>query len=84
MSDKRSMSNQLSAIQFAMWELHLYLDTHPEDIGALKLYNKYEEKYCILLDEFESKFGPLYSTRGTPGVRWLRNPWPWDYEGGSC
>ena len=53
MNDKRNMSTQLSAIQFAMWELHLYLDTHPEDISALKLYNKYEEKYCVLLDEFE-------------------------------
>ncbi len=82
MSDMKNMSTALSAIQFAMWELHLYLDTHPEDISALKLYNKYEEKYCLLRDEFEAKYGPLYSTHGTPGVRWLKNPWPWDYEGG--
>lgn len=82
MSDMKNLSTNLSAVQFAMWELHLYLDTHPEDISALKLYNKYEEKYFALKDEFESKYGPLYSSEGTPGVRWLKNPWPWDFEGG--
>lgn len=84
MKDMNNMRTTLSAVQFAMWELHLYLDTHPEDISALKMYNKYEEKYLALRDEYENKFGPLYSSRGTPGVRWLKNPWPWEYEGGGC
>ena len=35
---------KLDAVQFAMWELHLYLDTHPDDFAALSLYKKYEEK----------------------------------------
>lgn len=82
MKDSNSLSITLSAVQFAMWELHLYLDTHPEDIGALKLHSKYEEKYLNLKDEYEAKYGPLYSNSGSPGVHWLKNPWPWDYEGG--
>ncbi len=82
MKDMNNMKNAMSAVQFAMWELHLYLDTHPQDLSALKMYNKYEEKYEAMLKEYESKYGPLYSSRGTPGVSWLKNPWPWDYEGG--
>ena len=82
MKDGNSLSITLSAVQFAMWELHLYLDTHLEDIGALKLHSKYEEKYLKLKDEYEAKYGPLYSNSGSPGVHWLKNPWPWDYEGG--
>ena len=82
MKDGNSLSITLSAVQFAMWELHLYLDTHLEDIGALKLHRKYEEKYLKLKDEYEAKYGPLYSNSGSPGVHWLKNPWPWDYEGG--
>ena len=82
MKDGNSLSITLSAVQFAMWELHLYLDTHPEDIGALKLHSKYEEKYLKLKDEYEANYGPLYSNSGSPGVHWLKNPWPWDYEGG--
>lgn len=84
MNDTKSLSIALSAVQFAMWELRLYLDTHPEDIGALKLYNKYEDKYYLLKDEYEKKYGPLMGTDGTPGIKWLKNPWPWDYEGGGC
>lgn len=82
MSEMNNLSGTLCAVQFAMWELHLYLDTHPEDIGALRMYNKYEEKYKLLKHEYESKYGPLFSNEGTPGVEWLKNPWPWDYEGG--
>ena len=83
MKDGNSLSITLSAVQFAMWELHLYLDTHPEDIGALKLHSKYEEKYLKLKDEYEAKYGPLYSNSGSPGVHWLKNPWPWDLGGNS-
>ncbi|MDD6275488.1 MAG: spore coat protein CotJB [Clostridia bacterium] len=72
--------NQLDAVQFAMWELHLYLDTHPGDIGALKLYKKYEEKNQKLTEEYEENFGPLFSN-ADPGVSWLKNPWPWDLGG---
>lgn len=41
---KALLSQQIDAVQFAMWELHLYLDTHPDDISALALFKKYEEK----------------------------------------
>lgn len=55
------LSQQIDAVQFVMWELHLYLDTHPDDLSALALYKKYEEKNEKLVDEFEENFGPLYS-----------------------
>ncbi len=84
MKDMKSISTSLSAAQFAMWEMHLYLDTHPEDISALRLYSKYEDKYKMLKREYEAKYGTLYGNTGTPGVNWLKNPWPWDYEGGGC
>lgn len=82
MKGTNSLSIRLSAVQFAMWELHLYLDTHPDDISALKLHSKYREKYLKLKEEYEAKYGPLTPGSGMPGVRWLKNPWPWDYEGG--
>lgn len=72
--------NQLSAVQFAMWDLHLYLDTHPDDLSALSLYKKYQEKNEKLTKEYEEKCGALYA-EGNPGVTWLKNPWPWDLGG---
>ena len=50
---KALLSQQIDAVQFAMWELHLYLDTHPDDISALALFKKYEEKSEKLVAEYE-------------------------------
>lgn len=73
---------RLDAVQFAMWELHLYMDTHPDDLAALSLYKKYEEMNEKLVCEYEEQFGSLYGN-SDPGASWLKNPWPWDI-GGSC
>lgn len=78
-----NLSLNLTAVQFSILDLRLYLDTHPEDLGAVKLYSVLEEKYCTLKEEYENKYGPLYNNSGAPGVQWLKNPWPWDYEGGN-
>ncbi len=69
----------LSAAQFAMWELHLYLDTHPDDCEAKERHKKYAARYEALKADFEEKYGPL-STKTGVGDNWLRNPWPWDLE----
>ena len=76
------LMQQIDAVQFAMWELHLYLETHPDDLSALALYKKYEEKNEKLVSEFEENCGPLYSN-SDPGVSWLKNPWPWDLGGNN-
>ena len=82
MSKEERLLRQLSATQFALWELHLYLDTHPSDMDALRLHEQYEDKLKKLKDEYESNYGPLTSCEGE-GVEWLKNPWPWDVRGGE-
>lgn len=77
MNDITSLSSTLSAIQFAMWELHLYLSSHPDDISALKLYSRYEERYKSVKDEYESKFGALSSNEVCSNVPWAVNSWLW-------
>lgn len=79
---KSMLSKQLGAVQFSLWELHLYLDTHPDDLSALALYNKYQEKNEMLSAEYIEQCGPLYSN-GNPGVSWLKDPWPWELGGNA-
>lgn len=79
MTDREKLLKQLSALQFAAWELHLYLDTHPGDNDALELNKKYLCKSKELTELYESKFGPL-SARAGSGDKWLKNPWPWDIK----
>lgn len=80
MSKRESLLRQLSSAQFALWELHIYLDTHPTDLEAISLHEKYEKKLAVLKKEFEANFGPLTPTVGE-GVNWLQDPWPWEAEG---
>lgn len=75
--NKSELTQKLSAAEFAMWDLHLYLDTHPGDLSAVGLYNKYYKQYRMLREEYESTCGKLTAIHAQ-GVEWLKNPWPWE------
>lgn len=79
MTEREKCLQELSAAQFVLWELHLYLDTHPDDCEAMERLQKYMVKYKQLKEAFEDKYGPLTARSGS-GASWLQNPWPWDVE----
>ena len=72
---------ELQALGFAINELALYLDTHPEDMQALELYRQYQKMYAHCATEFAKNHGPL--THGTPmehsTYTWMDEPWPWEF-----
>ncbi len=79
MTEREKMLRNLSSYDFAAYDLHIYLDTHPDDIAAAKALKKYEEMSDQLRKKYEEKFGPL-STNDDGGNRyaWISDPWPWD------
>ena len=74
---------ELQVMAFAIQELALYLDTHPEDKEALELYRTYQHMYHKGSMEYGEKCGPL--CHGMPvddkKYSWLSDPWPWEYAG---
>ena len=42
MSEEQAMRRRIAAMQFAMWELHLFLDTHPNNCDAAKKLDDYK------------------------------------------
>lgn len=72
---------ELQALGFAVNELALYLDTHPDDEEALALYRAYQKMLHEGNMKFSDKCGPL--THSTPvdhkTYTWLDEPWPWEY-----
>ncbi len=76
---REQMLLRLSSIQFAMWEMRVYLDTHLDNKEAQKLYNKYCKQYEAMKEEFEEKYGPITLGDGNSD-EWLKDPWPWDNE----
>ncbi len=83
MNNREKLLRSLSSAQFALWELHLYLNTHPNDLSALAMHEKYELKCRKLKEEYEESYGPLTPKRAE-GIEWLKNPWPWDTGGVDC
>ena len=70
---------ELQALDFAIQELALYLDTHREDQDALELYRKYQQLYDRCRQVYEKKYGPLnHISAREGGYAWLDDPWPWD------
>lgn len=83
MTERERLLRRLSTYDFAVHELHIYLDTHPNDADAARVLANYEEQSAKLRTEFEEKFGPLTSNNET-GNRWawICDPWPWDQQEG--
>lgn len=74
---------ELSQYAFAAHELNLYLDLHPEDDTMLTLFNDYKSRADKLVQEYESKYGPLTVSSDvmTSGFLWEQESFPW--EGGN-
>ena len=72
---------QLQALEFVVLELGLYLDTHPDDTEAFALFKQYAAMEKAARAAYESKSGPMFHRADTEGkMRWLDDPWPWNYE----
>ncbi len=83
MTERERLLRNLASYDFAVYDLHIYLDTHPNDTSASKALNEYMNKSDKLRAQFEEKFGPL-TTSDKDGNRWswIADPWPWDTQEG--
>lgn len=82
MTDREAMRRRIFALQFSAWELHLFLDSHPNNAAAAAKLAEYRAKAEELTAQYEEKFGPLHMTsRDTSRWAWICDPWPWDGEG---
>lgn len=76
---KDKLLRRVSALGFAMYELRLFTDTHPNNIDAIEMLNSYQKKYEAVKDEYEKQYGPL-TLNGYNSDEWLKDPWPWENE----
>ena len=72
---RREMANRIRGLEFAIVELALYLDTHPDDQRALCLHRKYCKECKELKDKYQKVYGPLSINYPCNKWRWLEEPW---------
>lgn len=75
---RKELINKIKCYQFAVIELALYLDTHPEDEKALCLHRKYCKELKELQDKYQKVYGPLTINFPCNKWRWIEEPWPWE------
>lgn len=73
--NREEMMKQIKCYQFAIIELALYLDTHPDDNKALCLHKKYSREWKDLTDKYQKVYGPLTINFPCNKWRWLEEPW---------
>jgi spore coat protein JB len=81
MSEQERLMRRINSYQFASWELHIYLDTHPNDCKAAKQLEEYRKMTDELVAQYETTYGPMHmNSSRTSRYAWISDPWPWDLD----
>ncbi len=77
-----SLMENIRAVDFAIVETVLYLDAYPSCAKAQCYYHELVKRREMLVDEYESKFGPLtmFGNRDKKTWDWTARPFPWEYD----
>jgi spore coat protein JB len=76
--NRREIIDEIKALNFAIIELGLYLDTHPEDLRAAHMHKDYCKKLRELKDKYQRVYGPLSIYYPCNKWRWVEEPWTWE------
>ncbi len=78
--DKDRLFKTIQMYGFAIDEIVLYLDTHPNCRNALNFYHKYNELRRSAIEEYNRLYGPLTAgeVKSNETWTWTHEPWPWE------
>ncbi len=71
----------IQSLSFACHDLNLYLDLHPENLAARKLFEQYNVDLTTFISYYENKYGPLFVNDDNlqdNSWGWIKSPWPWE------
>lgn len=86
MNEREILMRKIATTDFAITDLHLFLDSHPNNEGISKKLNEFQVKSNMLKREYEEKFGPIQmGEMNANRWAWIAGPWPWECEErGNC
>ena len=80
MNERQMLLRKIKEYDFALKELNLYLDTHPNCRRALSLFEKYRSLRNKAISDYTKRFGPLTPEQNSSDSHWdwIDDPWPWE------
>ncbi len=80
---KEELELKIYELDFAINDLNLYLDLHPEDMEMFNLFKKYIKDANRYKEEYLNEIGPICLTDVTSKTYDWPNTWPWENKGGN-
>lgn len=78
--NREQLLNWISMTKFACVDATLYLDTHPDDLEAIRYFQEHIRLYNEAVKEYAKKYGPLtiaHAHHCDTYWDWVNQPWPW-------
>lgn len=81
MTEQEMLKRKIYANSFASWELHLFLDSHPNNKDAATKLETIRRRIDTLTKEYEEKYGTVTEvSNNTSRWQWVNGAWPWELE----
>jgi len=84
MDDKTALRTKIYELDFALDELNLFLDSHPDNEKAVYLLASYRKMREDCIKQYEEKHGRYIVTvndvKAEAPFKWIKGPWPWENE----
>lgn len=79
---RMELMQRIQRYDFALYDLMLYLDTHPECREARALFTRYRKERADVVREYVQHFGPIKALQTDTDKRWSwgEGPYPWEKE----
>lgn len=81
-NNRSQLMNAIQMYEFYLYELQLYLDSHPTCSNGLAAFRKYKQLHEKAVKAYTTRFGPLTAVSSEcAGVfEWIKGPMPWEKE----
>ena len=85
-SEKCEMMRKIQEIDFAIIDLNLFLDTHPQCKEAITLFKELSATSKSLKNDYQARYGPLYvyNSSNPDYFEWVEKCGKWPWEKGYC
>lgn len=85
--NREKMLYEIMALDFALTDLKLYLNSHIDDTASIELFNSIVRKRRAMIDSFQNMYGPLVAEDYDGSKEtwdWVDEPWPWMKSSNPC
>ena len=79
-NSRQLLMREIQIYSFALKDIQLYLDTHPNCMKALAFFKKYKALKKEAVEKYISLYGPLQYEQADDDSEWtwIKSPWPWE------